>query len=452
MQTKNPGLIALLAFCLLTANLAAQGPQKSYFYSPQTELPWASCHIFFENGSKRKIPFLPVIDRSSRSPLGSCVYTGNIDIEGPVFFAGNGIVSEGEWDCYEGADVTGKVVLFCYDSRDSISLKYADEATLENRIVEAASRGAAAVVTYSSSERHPFLGCKFPESSTPSMPCITVSLDDARSLIETTHPYSFIEDGRLRSANIVANLSLHIRSEFNIIDTEYFTIRFPESGIPEEKMVDLAEINSRAIAFILTRFESLGQTGTVWQKPSITYFNNYDSKVFFTSHWGSGFSSREARGVFSVYKGKTADYPLAVHENTHTFCYDLWNNGGSCSFLNEGIAMFIEAEATDKDANHLKTLQFLESGELPSLEYLTGMDIGSDRLTHIGYPAAGSFAGFVLDRYSLSEFERAFNTRRANWDRIFLKSLAGIEREWLLWLVDKYRRDRETVAKHLAER
>jgi len=62
-----------------------------------------------------------------------------------------------------------------------------------------------------------------------------------------------------------------------------------------------------------------------------------------------------------VYLEDLLNYGLAVHENTHTLINSNWSNS-STSFLNEGIAKYTEALATDKDKNHLMTIEFLKNG------------------------------------------------------------------------------------------
>lgn len=439
MNVKSSCFITVFLLEVFCGFLFAQGPQLDYFYDSATELPWAFCRLYFENGSTHKLPFMPVIDRSFRGPCGSCAYSRDINIDGRIVYVGNGIVKPGVFDCYQGTDVSGRVVMFCFDLSDSLSAEYSAEITVEDRINEAASHGAAAVVLFSHSDKLPLLGCKFSEKdgSAP-IPAITLSHRDARTVLESTLSCRALEENRIKTQNLVAKIAIHIASGFKNIDTEYFTLRYSDGSIPDEKMRELAEVNNRSISFILSYFRDNGENEAAWSKSSITYFSNYDSKVFFTAHWGSGFSSREARGVFSVYDGSAADYRLSVHENTHSLTYDLWDHSGSCSFIEEGIAKLLEDEATDKDKNNLATYGFLAKKELSPLRELVKMNIGSSELTYIGYPAAGSFAGFVVERYSLSTYGKAFRSPPEAWCNVFGKSMDELEKEWLGWLVDKF--------------
>ena len=71
---------------------SSQAPGITYYYNSLTELPWASCYLCQEGGSRQKIPFLPAVTtRFHRAPVGIRNYSRDIDTNGYIVFAGNGI-------------------------------------------------------------------------------------------------------------------------------------------------------------------------------------------------------------------------------------------------------------------------------------------------------------------------------------------------------------------------
>lgn len=99
-----------------------------------------------------------------RAPLGTNNFSKNIDIDSNIVFIGNGIVKKYAWNCYQEKkgknisgeiDVTGKIVLFCYDFPDSIEEKTGKLVPLKSRIAEAKSRNARAVIVFSSKKEYP---------------------------------------------------------------------------------------------------------------------------------------------------------------------------------------------------------------------------------------------------------------------------------------------------------
>jgi hypothetical protein len=112
----------------------------------------------------------------------------------------------------------------------------------------------------------------------------------------------------------------------------------------------------------------------VWRKSFVAYFHDFDAKVFFTHHWGSGLASEA--GVFSVFNLSTVNFGSAVHENTHTLVGENW--GDSTSFLNEGLARYAEAAATAPERDHLATAMFINNAQLFPLADMIKAELGSD--------------------------------------------------------------------------
>jgi hypothetical protein len=158
-----------------------------------------------------------------------------------------------------------------------------------------------------------------------------------------------------------------------------------------------------------------------------------------------------------VYKGGLLDFGLAVHENTHILTRLNW--GDSSSFLLEGCGKYTEALATDKDKNHSQVIRYLKDGKLFPLEEMVLFELGPAGLkTEIGYPAAGSFVGFVIEKYGLELLKKAYNLdarpleqkeKEDTWKEAFKTSVKELEKEWLEWLVKKYSLEQADIQRHL---
>jgi hypothetical protein len=201
-------------------------------------------------------------------------------------------------------------------------------------------------------------------------------------------------------------------------------------------MRDLAGVNEQSIAFLLRLFAAAAVS---WRPSTITYFSGYDSKVFFTHHWGSGLSS--SVGSFMVFDPSKVSLGLAVHENAHTLLSDNW--GWSSSFMVEGFGRYAESMATDPDRDHQQTRSFARQGRLLGLEEMSRMNIGPSAGTDIAYPASGSFIGYLVTAHGLDAARRAYTmearTREEKaahdtWHAVFGRSLQTLEAEWRRWI------------------
>ncbi len=447
MQRGKYLLYAVIFFVFIpVSKLHAQGPKLSYLYHPNTQLSWASCYVYLDGGSRQKIPFLPMINYK-RAPCGIEKYMRDINVKGPIVFIGNGIAKEGEYDCYGDIDVNSKIVMFCYDFPDSIHAELEGEISKEHRIDDAVSRGAAAIVLFSYEEEYPFLYYLDTEiENIPEIPIIAIQRNAAVSILASAGIVAedifreWRETGSVKSEELICKLDLRIDGNFDRTETENFLFVFRKELISSKDMRKLEGVNERSVKFILDLFKS-EQLG--WDKAFTGYFRDYDSKLFYTHHWGKGLSS--SSGIFIVYDGSIPDYGLAVHENAHSLINSNWS--GTTSFMNEGIAMYAEAMATEKDRNHQKTIEFLIAGELLPLKRMVAMNIGSDEGTEVAYPASGSYVGYLIESNHLGNFKDAFQLesrskedkeKESTWEKVFGKSLNELEMDWLDWLKERY--------------
>jgi hypothetical protein len=470
MHPRIGSIVLASSLCISIFHGAwAQGPLVSYYYNPSTELTFASCVLYQEGGSRQKIPFLPVVGRDfRRAPLGTNNYSQDVHVKGPIVFIGHGIVLENQYNSYVGRrkdytsgeiDVAGKIVMFCVDFPDSLGKKH--QIPLEHRIAQAASRRAAGVILFSCESDYPFLYAQFEsESEIPNIPAITITKQSAVDIL-----FSAGQDGNALfeeweetgepplSRELISKLELKIEGCFEKVESDHFLFRFRSEVIPKNEMKALVETNEKAVKFVFDYFEALEKPR--WERKMNVYFRDFDSKIFYTHHWGRGLACDE--GVFMVHPGGVPDFGMAVHENTHIYMYLNWSDE-STSFMSEGIAKHVEAMATDREENHRMTVDFLKSQELFPLEELLPHNIGiAGAKTTVGYPASGSFSGFLIEKFGMKRFKDAYilesrseeaKERENTWLKAFGKSLEDLEKEWLSWLGARYALEKEAMDGH----
>lgn len=459
---KTLGLAPLvLAILIPYAPLRAQGPRISYYYNPLTSLGWAECHIFQMGGSRQAVPFLPVVNAVFyHAPLGTDNYQKDVAVEGLVVFVGNGIVKAGAWDSYAGMDVAGKIVFFCYDFQDEVEKKLGPEFPVGRRIQEAASRKAAGVVLFSAKEPEPFLAVSYAkESEIPGIPAVTITRKSAVDILAS----SGIGESLLveweksqkppKSQELISRLSLTIKGKFDAAETKNFLFRYQGDVIPGQQMQELAAADEKALAFLMQVFKE--EKDLKWQRLFVVYFRDYDSKLFYTHHWGRGWATGE--GVFMVHEGRAPNFPLAVHEIAHILMDVNW--GGSTSFLDEGIGKYTEALASDKDRNNREIIGFIKEGKFYRLKDMLGFSIGmTGPKTEVGYPAAGSFVAFLVETYGLKGLKEAYRLEARSdeekakadaWQTAFGKSVQALETDWLRWLAAAHKNDAPAIRAYL---
>jgi hypothetical protein len=474
---KRPGLavpaLVLSALCAgLPLRAAAQGPQPSFFYHPGTDLPWARASLHHGGGAAQKVPFLPVVNSGPYlAPLGTGNLTRDIAVDAPLVFVGNGLSVEGDRDSYVGRrldgsvgeiDVAGKIVLFSYDSPDDHQARLGGSFPLEQRIAEAARRNAAAVVVFSSTSEPPFLTVRYTApGEIPQIPAISVSRQTALDIFAASGGFSpaVLQDWASsrappESMELIVSMRIAFAGAFQRIETDNFTLSYPPGAYDDDDMRQIARLNEQSLAFLK---ETLHDASVPWRWDRLftVSFPGFDSKLFYTRHWGRGLAS--AMGTFTVFEGGMPDWGLIVHENMHILAGANW--GSTTSFLAEGIATHVEALATDRASNHERTARYLAGDQLFPLEQMITFNIGDEGLkTFVGYPAAGSFTGFLIESYGLPRFREAYalegrptEQRETDdtWTRVFGKELHDLELAWLDWLSHEFGLGQEPIHRHL---
>ncbi len=423
---------------IIPINLYSQGPNKSYYYNPQTKLPWASAKIYFEGGSEQKIFFTSVINKNTRAPFGTNGYLKDVNLESKIVFIVDGISVSAEHDCYNSVDVENKFVMFYCNFPDTVN-KYISEVKLNDRIEKAIERKALGIIIISYHEKSPFYKIGSIKSD---IPIIVTNSQTASYILASSGRYSEQTyknwmNGKIpKSRELISNLRLNILGKYDQFDGKNFKIIYHSDYLNNKEMKEIFDLNEKSMNFLLELFK---EVNFKWKKTRICYFNNYDSKLFYTCHWGSGLSDKT--GNYNVYNRKN-NYDLLVHENTHSLIRN--NIGGQKSFFNEGIAMYAQAKATNKDMNHLKTIEFLKNGRLYSLTHLISIiNIGSNpEETEVAYPASGSFVDFLIDKYGLVLFTKFW---QKSLNEVYGKNIHELEKEWLYWLKKIYNIDKKSI-------
>lgn len=434
------------AIACVPATSRAQGPRPSYLADPATELPWASAYVSLGAGARQRIGFLPLVDVHDRAPTGTRKYTRDVQLDAPIVFVGTGIVKQGRENAYGDLDVNGRVVMFAYEMPDTSRVALEREVPLRMRVAEAAARGAAGVVAFSARAEAPFpMQDEADPWKLPDIPVIVVGRGMAERILAAsgldaaTVFGTWSSGGAVAPEALIARLDLRIDGDFPRIDRPEFTFAY-EKTLNPDIMNQVANTNEKAVAFALDLFRT---GGVKWHKSFVTYFRGFDSKVFYTHHWGLGLSANA--GAFMVFDSSAVNLALAVHENTHTLLGDSW--GGTSSFLNEGFARYAEAAATSPDTDHVQTMAFMRESRLLPLGTMTGMDVGSAPGTGIAYPAAGSFVRYLIGTYGLAAARTAWQlegrpdslrARNSSWTRAFGRDLRTLELDWHRWLQARY--------------
>jgi hypothetical protein len=447
------GFMALFLLGLAWASGGnAQGPSVEYFYHPGTTLEWASCTVTQDGGSELRVPFLPVILTAPvQAPVGTEKYTESIAVSAPMVFVGDGIVSD-TWNAYDHTfawasapiDVQGKVALLCYDCANSLVADSAPGSSLAARVQALATRGAIAAVLLSSVKEAPFLFLDSSDAPVPEIPLITVTRTTAADILDAAAPGGREVLDQLKamgepppSRDLITRLQLRIEGTFDRLETEHFLFLFRASRIDRKAVAAASSVHETALTSIRNTIGNPDDRS--WPQATTVYFAGFDSKLFFTHHWGFGLSNDA--GAFLQWDGGEADLGLITHEHTHTFTALNW--GRSSSFMEEGVARFVESQVTDASMNDQETRCLLDRGKLPPLVEMLYIDVGGDELTPIAYPAAGSLVGYLLETNGMQTLRRIFELEgqsreekgtRDTWQQALSKSLGWVDQDWRSWL------------------
>lgn len=405
-------------------------------------MPWANCFVYQAGGSKIKIPFLPAIF-NNQAPFGTSCFTKDIALDLKLVFIGDGKVLLPDFDAYSNIDATGKAVLICTYFPDTINKKLKDKVEIFECINMAVKHGAKAVVI---ADFNPIpnsykLSKDFVNTD---IPLIVIDKKGVNKILQSAgiNPEELYNQwmltGKFTPQELICNLKIDMKGRFKQLEKSNFTYYYPFESFNPKDIEVLSKDNDRSVDFLVDLFKEMGLK---WNKTLTVYFPGYDIKSFYTLHCGRGLANE--MGVFMVLENKHQEYRLIVHENAHKLFSD--NLGNNTSFISEGIGMFSEAEATDKMVNHRTTLNYLKQHKLFPLDKMMNFNIGQNpEETVVGYPAAGSFIGFIIDVYGKEKFKELYihkyssdEDKIARWNNVYGKTIQDLESEWHKWLLSK---------------
>ncbi len=109
------------------------------------------------------------------------------------------------------------------------------------------------------------------------------------------------------------------------------------------------------------------------------------------------------------------------HEMVHVIAHNTLQYGKT-GILGEGIAVWLNGQAR---SHHADARALLEAGNLPSVQDL----LGRFRELENGYPAAGSFCGFLLETYGLDVFKALYPLEDPSAKLVELEQVSFVELE-----------------------
>ena len=434
----RPYTLVLLSLLLVGTDADAQGPSPSYFHDLGSQIPWAECVAYQPGGSSQKIPFIPaIVTAPVRAPAGTQGYSRDVRFDSDLVFVGEGSM-EAERYAEPMPDVDGTVAL--------MSLQSTSSASLEERVMTLARRGAVAVAVFPKDRRtfYPALKPELTKDFEDLVPVIGLSHDTARRLFAAHSPLGeedlqrWMEGGEPpRLERFVPRLRCFFEGRFRRLESPRILLLNRQSAMDEAESAELLRVNERSVAFLLDLFDGSGIT---WTRTPSVYFKGHDAKVFYTLHWGKALAN--ATGSYLLYSGQP-DFGLVVHEHTHSLFDRAW--GETVSFLTEGLAMYAQAQATDPVLCHRRTREMRKNGVSVPLENLLEHEIGTPgKATDFGYPAAGSFVEFLLQQGGLSKFEELYRGAQDSPGpelgelllEIYGATVNELEAAWISWLAD----------------
>jgi hypothetical protein len=176
-----------------------------------------------------------------------------------------------------------------------------------------------------------------------------------------------------------------------------------------------------------------GFWGATWREPIRIHVSRayHISRALVPGHFGN-------RGVIEMPLRSVREHTGALlHEIVHVYAPH------PNRFLAEGLAVYLQATLAGNPAfptfgADLRPLAARGLSGETSLEALNGVrtphPLGTVMEEKTAYILAGSFVGFLVERYGLARFRRLYETE--DYDAVYGKPFATLEREWRLTLAD----------------
>lgn len=434
----------------------AQMPPNSFYHDRGFNVPYAKLTVTMPDGSKEFVPFTPIL--VNNTPVGISNYSRDIDVQGRLVFAGNGIVSpDKKYNAYGDYDLQGRIPVIIYNYPFDFQRRYGEKSDLHIRAQEAAIRGARALIVFGLPDNPgwhaPFIS--LPETYPPiTIPVIALSFNEALSLLKTAD-IAVDSTGRGLSALLTVSpvelpvvAGIFLKGNFGKIQTDHFKIQYLPGILTESRMTQYMRDKEKAFAFVknflqLSTFETPAQ--------EVIYFPDFASLRFYTGVSKNEYPDTAGRcKVFSHFASLDhpvkSDYFHIVQNISHTMVLSAW--GESDPVIEAGTCAMIAAAGDSGYTIDETVAAWLKQGKLIPLPELFRIETES----RTGVPdsvqvEAGSFLKFLFTAYHVEKFRQFYieisttKTARAKLqaiEGIFEQDLKALEREWAEMLSFNY--------------
>jgi hypothetical protein len=200
------------------------------------------------------------------------------------------------------------------------------------------------------------------------------------------------------------------------LETKHLTLRYPKDSPRAATMKQYGEKLDRAFESVL---EQLG----------VDYTDRITMYIYRDAFQGKKLTGRELDFANpegrSVHQGPNS---TLSHELTH--CIALQIGTAQTGLLGEGIAVWLNGDTPS--GHHDRAAKLLASGELPSMKDL--LEKFRDQAN--GYPAAGSFCGYLIETYGIEKFRELYPSSDPNAQAasVLGKSFDAIDADWRAFL------------------
>lgn len=200
------------------------------------------------------------------------------------------------------------------------------------------------------------------------------------------------------------------------VETKHLLLRFPQDHPRLKAMKELGEQ-------LDARYEDIVKRLGVEYADRITvylYRDNEQGKIL--AGRDLDFANPEGRAVHQRPNSTPS------HEIVH--CIALKMGHSQTGLFGEGIAVWLDGQPFEH--HHKVATELLAKGELPAMKAL----LGAFRDQPQGYPAAGSFCGWLLDTHGILKFKRLYTQTEpdASSTSVLGKSWDEIDADWRAFL------------------
>jgi RNA polymerase sigma-70 factor (ECF subfamily) len=208
-------------------------------------------------------------------------------------------------------------------------------------------------------------------------------------------------------------------ADWKKLETKHLVLRYPEDHPRAAEMKTFGERADRAYEEIVKRLE-VDYTDTITM---FLYRDDFQGKKLTGRELD--FANPEGRAVHQRPNSTLS------HEMAH--CIALKMGTAQTGLLGEGIAVWLNGEPPE--SHHERAAKMLAKGELPSMKQL----LEAFRAQTNGYPAAGSFCGYLIEMYGIAKFKELYpmTDPAGASNQVLGKGFDAVDEEWRTFLKGK---------------